>query len=295
MRTLGFGFGFALIAAGCTSSSPDASKVPGASLTPRADTAAAVACGDSVAWYGDASPDLVYSFTYNAADELVHANGVFAAGGANDVIDYTWDAAGNFTGMTEGDGSYQNTITAAYDTTNGMTDYATSYTSADYNDGWDYAMSNFIAPWQPGREVITETGQAPFGYTLAYDADGRLTSAVPDSGAPTTYTYDDAARTVTIDTGAGAWHGVITYDADNNELSEVWGGSDPSAIASSTVYAWSGDALQSSTYSSGSQADPKALSVVEVDTMQYSCAAAAHVGTGHAVRPGIARPGVTLR
>jgi YD repeat-containing protein len=147
-------------------------------------------------------------------------------------------------------------------------------------------MSDFLGPWQPQREVITEQGQSPFGYTLAYDADGRLTTATPDTGDATTYTYDDAAGTLTIDTGNGAFTGVITYDTtDFRELSETWGGSDPSAWASATVYNWSGEQLDSITYSSGTQDAPKMLTTVEVDTLRYDCAMARRGGTARFIRP----------
>ena len=169
-----------------------------------------------------------------------------------------------------------------------MTDYATSETGPSYSDGWDYAMSSFLGPWQPQREVITETGQAGFGYTLAYDADGRLVTATPDTGAATTYAYDDAAGTITWDSGAGAFHGVISYDADGNELSETWGGTDPSAIAGSYAFAWTGDQLLSETYSSGTQDAPQTVSVVETDTLVYDCAAARRGGSARLVKP---RPG----
>ncbi len=278
--------GLVLLVASCTSSSTTDFKLPSASLTPRADTATmTVACGDAIAWDGDATPDLTYAFSYNASGELTHADGVYAAGGPDDQIDYTWDANGDFTHMNESNGSYQSTINETYDPTNGLTDYATSWSSQGQSDAWDYAMSAFVAPWQPGREVITEAGQSAYGYTLDYDTDGRLTEAVPDTGDATSYTYDDQGLTVTVDTGNGAFHGVITYDSDGAELSEVWGGTDPSAIASSDVYAWNGDALETATYSSGTDAAPQTLTVYEVDTMQYACPAARKAGATRALRP----------
>ncbi len=265
------GFGLVLFAVGCTSSPAD-HKLPSARLTPHLDSAtASVACGEDVAWNGDATPDERFAFTYDSNGFLTHADGAFAAGGPNESIDYSYDMAGDFTHMLDanGYGGSQSEITADYDATNGLVDYAWSYTSTSYSDAWTYAMSSFLGPWQPQREVVTEQGQPGLGYTLAYDADGRLTTATPDRGTPTTYTYDDQALTLTIDSGAGASHGVIAYDTDFRELSEVWGGSDPNAVASSTVFDWSGDQLNDITYSAGTP-----LQVVEVDTLRYSCAAA---------------------
>jgi YD repeat-containing protein len=182
-------------------------------------------------------------------------------------------------------------IAASYDATNGLTDYTWAVQSPSYNDSWDYAMSSFVAPFEPGREVATEAGQQPFGYTLAYDADGRLTSATPDTGAATTYTYDDAAGTITADTGNGAFTEVLTFDSQNRELSDDTGGTDPNAWFTSDVFAWSGDNLASVTYSAASQAASQTLSTVEVDTIQYQCAAARKGGTAKLFRPqGLRRP-----
>jgi YD repeat-containing protein len=278
-----------LAVAACGTTSADDHKVPGASLTPKPDTGTvSQPCGDSIAWNGDASPDAIYTYAYNAAGELTGATGVFTAGGPDDVIAYGYDAAGDFTSMTESDGSggWTSDITAAYDPTDGLTDYDTSWAGGGSSDGWDYAMSAFVAPWQPGREVLTETGGQPFGYTLAYDSSGRLTLATPDSGAPTTYTYDDAAGTLALDTGSGAFTGLISYDDNGNELSEVWGGTDPSVIDSSTVYVWNDGALVSATYSSGTQAAPTTLAVEEVDTMLYNCPAAKRGGNTRVIRAG---------
>src|SRR5579863_211423 len=117
-----------LFAAACTAAGTD-SKLPSASFTPHAQNAidTSVACGDSVAYNGDTSPDVNYAYTYNAAGELVHAEGVFTAGGPDDAIDYGYDAAGDFTSMNEVDGSAGSKISATYDATNGMTDYNESW------------------------------------------------------------------------------------------------------------------------------------------------------------------------
>ena len=276
------GYGIGLFAVGCTSAPAD-HKLPSARFAPHLDSnTAAIACGEDVAWNGDTTPDERFAFTYDGNGFLTHADGAFAAGGSNESIDYSYDADGNFTGMvdTNGFGGSQSQIAADYDATNGLVDYAWSYASTDYNDSWTYAMSSFLAPWQPQREVVTEQGQPGLGYTLAYDADGRLITAAPDGGTPTTYTYDDQALTLTIDTGAGAFHGVIAYDTDFEELSEVWGGTDPNAVPSSTVFAWSGEQLDGMTYSAGTP-----LQVLEVDTLDYACATARRGGTTKFLTP----------
>jgi YD repeat-containing protein len=276
MTTLCAALGFALLPSACTSSDAPA-ILPGATVTPHLKSlATAVACGDDVAFYGDASPDIRYTYTYNSAGFVTQATGVYAAGGPNDSIDYTWDAAENFTHYLETNGPDQSRveIAAAYDASNDLTDYTWSETATDYADSWDYAFSGFVGANEPSREVITEQGASGFGYQLDYDSFGRLTSAVPDSGDPTTYTYDDDNLTITVDTDNGAFTGVIVYDADGGELSETWGGSDPSAIASQDVYNWSGDELLSATYSSGSTDAPDQLVTVETDTVRYDCSSA---------------------
>ena len=274
------GFGFAFLVVGCAS--PPDQKLPSMSITPHLEsTPANAACGDNVTLDGDSAPDLRYTFAYDDNGFLTHASGVFTAGGPDDSIDYSYDSAGNFTHMVEahGWGDSSSEIIASYDGAN-LLDYSWSYTQADYQDSWDYAMSDFGASG-PAREDITEAGQPSFGYALVYDGDGRLVQAIPDSGDAIAYSYDDAGRTVTVDEGNGAFHGVISYDENFDETSEVWGGSDPSAIASTDVYAWNGEQLLSATYSSGTTDNPQQLAVVETDTMQYACGAAKHTSLRH--------------
>jgi YD repeat-containing protein len=276
-------FGFLLLAVGCASS-PSDHKLPSATFTPHLDsTPAANPCGDDIAFYGDPSPDLRYAFTYDGNGLVTHAEGVFTAGGPDDAIDYTWDASDNLTHMLEANGSNGSTeITAAYDATNGLTSYTWGATWGGQTDNWTYAMSGFVAPWQPTTELISEQGGGSYNYTLAWDADGRLVTATPDQGPATTYTYDDTALTITIDTGSGAFHGVISYDAQDRELSENWGGTDPQAIASAVVYNWNGDQFAGDTYSSGSPQAPQTLQLVETDTMRYDCSMSRQ--SSHAVR-----------
>lgn len=273
MRTLP-GLGFALLAVGCTSS--EDRKLPSATFTPHLDNAqSSVACGDDVAFYGATTPDLRFTFTYGAAGELTHAEGVYTAGGANNTIDYTYNASGLFTHMVEahawGDSSAE--ITATYDATDNLLNYRYDTSGAKWSDSWEYAMSQFVGPNQPTREVISEGGQS-WGYQLVYDATNRLVQVVPDSGPTTTYSYDDVARRIDTNTDNGAWTYSIFYDEDFRETSANWGGSDPSAIWGDETYAWNSDRLDSMTYRSGTYDAPTQVSTIEVDTMQYSCPAA---------------------
>ena len=269
------GLTLSLLVAGCTSGTDH--PLPSATFTPHLDSqTTTVACGDDIALYGATSPDLRYRYTYDPAGQLVHATGAYAAGGTDDAIDYTYDATGNMTHLleTRGWGDARVEIAAGYDATNGLVDYTYDVTAPDYHDAWHYTLSDFVGPGQPGRETVTEAGQPALGYQLAYDAMNRLVQAAPDSGPATTYTYDDVARTITMDTGNGAWHGVYLYDDQDRALSETWGGTDPSAWASETDYAWTGDRLDSMTYSSGTEQAPQQLALVETDTLRYDCASA---------------------
>jgi YD repeat-containing protein len=265
-----------LFAAACGTNATTDDHLPSASLTPhtRSETAS-VACGDDVALYGSATPDLRYTYTYDSGGRFTHAQGVYTAGGADNTIDYTWDSADRFTHMVDdhGWGDSHTEIDEGYDGDN-LASYAYTTTSADYSAAWQYTYSDFLGPWQPQREVIAEEGQPPFGYELAYDSFGRLITATPDAGDATTYTYDDTAGTIASDTGNGAWTDVTTYGADWTELSDVWGGSDPSAIAGEYTLAWDGDALVSETYRSGSQDAPTQLETIEIDTLRYDCSSA---------------------
>jgi len=266
--------GFGLFTAACgTDASSD--HLPSVSITPHTNTQAAdVACGDDVTLGEGTTPDLRYSFSYDSGGRMTHAQGVYAAGGADDSIDYTWDSADRFTHLVEahGWGDSSTEVTETYDGDD-LASYAYAVTSADYNASWLYAYSSYAGPWQPLREVVT-TQDGAFGDTLAYDSLGRLISSTPDNGPATTITYDDAARTVTQDTGHGGWTDVTTYRADWAELSEVWGGSDPSAIAGSYTYVWDGDSLVSEVYRTGSEAAPTTVETIETDTMRYACSSA---------------------
>jgi len=260
---------------GCTS--PAEHKLPSASITPKLDSRPAnAACGDDITLNGDTAPDLRYAYDFDGDGNLTHATGVYTAGGANDSIDYTYDNLDRMTHMLEsrGWGDTRFEITADYDTLGELVDYIYDESGTNFHDNWTYGYSQFNAQGEPAREVITQPGQPDIGYTLNYDPDGRLSGWSQDNGPSTTYTYDDAAGTITMDTNNGQWTGVIAYDSDFRELSETYGGSDPSAIATDYAYNWDSDRLLSATYRQSPNNDPAQLTTVEVDTLQYNCAAA---------------------
>jgi hypothetical protein len=273
-----------LFAAGCASQDSDP-KLPSATFTPHLDTQATpIACGDDLALYGDTTPDLVYAYTYDATGMLSHVEGVYAAGGADETTDYTWSGY-NMTHMLDqnGWGSARTEITETYDANSNLLDYVWDYSYPSYHDNWDYAFSSFTGN-NPGREVLTEQGQPSFGYTLSYDSDGRLVQATPDDGsAPELWTYDDSGLTISYDVDNGAWHGTYVYDDQYRELSDTEGGTDPSAIESTDIFAWSGDELLTETYSSGTYSAPDDVQLVETDTLLYSCPAA-RVAAGRSLR-----------
>lgn len=290
--------GIAILTAGCTSA-PDEHKLPSATFTPHLEMQhSAIACGDDIAFYGSPTPDLHYGFAFDAANHITAANGIWLADGSTESTVYTW-AGDNLTNMlwTNSWDTSQAAVVAHYDAANNLLDYTWSVASPDYTDAWTYAFSNFMGPNQPLREDILQAGQPAFGYDLVYDAFGRLSAAIPGTGPSTTWTYDDLARTITVDTGNGAFTGVMTYDAADRPLSSTWTGSDPSMIDGEEVYAWTGARLDTITYRSGSDVAPHQLELIQVDTMLYNCAMARLAGqrTPFKSPPLRGVPGVTAR
>jgi hypothetical protein len=275
MRT----FGFTLLLVGCTSAehgAPD-KQLPSATFTPHlANAASDVACGDDVALYGDATPDLRYLYTYDNQGRLAHVDGTFADASPNTTVDYTWDGW-NMTHMLEqhGWGDSRTEITENFTGVN-LTSYTWDYSQADYHDAWTYAYSAFAGDYQPTHEDVSEAGQSTvYGYALGYDGFGRLVSATPDSGDPaTTWSYDDTALTISSDWNNGAYTDVMAYDDQYRFLGETWGGSDPAAIAGDETYDWNGEQLVSAVYRSGSQDAPKQVELIETDTLRYDCSQA---------------------
>lgn len=259
---------------GCSSSEH---KLPTATFTPHLTAQdASVACGEDVAFNGNATWDLRYAFAYDSEGRLSSGTGTWAHATAVDTFAYTY-AGENFASYayTSGWDNSQETVDATYDAANNMVGYAWSYAG----DTWSYAFSSFVGANQPAREDVIHGSDPAFGYDLAYDANHRLISAVPTTGPTWTWTYDDAAGTITADAGNGDIHGVYTYDSDDKPLSEVWTGTDPQMVDSSNVYAWDADRLLTitSTYGTDSQ----------VSTMRYDCTAArmASGHTTHVIKP----------
>lgn len=263
------------LVAGCGGSG-GSQKLPGLSFTPQLSARqAGIACGDDVDWSGDGSLDARYTYAFDDAGQLSHATGVFTAGGPDDNLDYSYDGAGNFTHLLESTGAGGSTyeVSATYDGGN-LATYATAYDGPDGHQGYTYALSDYTNA-QPGTEVISVDGGGTETWTLSYDADGRLVSASSDQGDRETWTYDDAAGTITVEEDGGAFTGVIAYDADFREMSEVWGGSSPAAVASVTTFTWEGEELVSESFQSGTEEAPTVLQMWEVDTLRYDCESAA--------------------
>ena len=267
--------GLAILVTAC-SEAPQEPKLPSATFTPHLESqAASVACGQDIAFYGNPSADLRYGFVYDNAGRMTQANGVWLADGSTENTVFTW-SGNNLTNMlatSSYDGS-QSAITASYAADDSLLSYTWALTAPGYQDSWTYAFSDFIAPHQPARETISQAGGPSLGYDLAYDVHGRLVEAVPDSGPSTTWTYDDQALTITVDTDNGAIVGVLTYGTDYRPLTSSWTGTDPQMIDGDETWAWSGDQLDTITYRSGSETAPHQLEVVQVDTMLYNCASA---------------------
>nr|HEX4317970.1 hypothetical protein [Kofleriaceae bacterium] len=222
------------------------------------------ACGDDVALDGHATPDIRYSYAFDALGRMVGATGEYADGGSADTLAYSYDNLGNLVHSVEsnGPGGTRVELIYDYDTLEQLADYVYSDAEPAGSDTQAFAMSQFTTAGQPTVEVISEGGLSSH-YALAYDDRARLISATT-AGTVTTYTYDDDARTLVIDTDSGAYHGEIDYDDDARELDEQWGGSASDAERSRTTYRYGGDGLHDVTYEIGSD-----LEVAEVDTLRY--------------------------
>jgi YD repeat-containing protein len=248
-----------------------ARKLPGASLVPRfAARSAPRACGDDIAIDGGSTPALRYRFDYDALGRLAIAVGTFTSGGPDETIEYTYDHLGHTTHIVQARAAAatEDEIVADYDTLGDLVDYTLTAESAPAQR---YAYASFDSAGQPTAETYSQTGRPDLSLQLEYDSSERIERVTGDDGSVTTYTYDDDGRTLTVDTGAGAWHGVIDYDDRARELSESWDGTALGAIANATEYTWNGELLTTATYRSGSQVAPHDLATVEVDTYRYDC------------------------
>jgi YD repeat-containing protein len=250
-----------LLLAAC--GTPTGHKVPGRSPMPQpTQHASPPACEDDVALSGDAAPDIRYVYAYDGHGRVAHMLGTFAAGGADETIDYGYDNLGHLMRTHDARGAdVVLDVTAEYDTLGDLL----VYDYAAPGDTRHYEMSAFTDAGLPTAELASFGGPA-IHVQLDYDAFGRLARTTDDTGSTTTYRYDDDGRTLSIDTDGGKFHGEVVYDDRDRELSEAWGGSDPSAVPSETDYAYDGDRLLSVTMRQGSP-----LATVETDTLRYTC------------------------
>jgi YD repeat-containing protein len=254
-------------------SAPAVKRLPGASTTPVLGIArTSRSCGYDVSRDGT-SPYVRYVYAYDPLGRIARATGQFAAGGPDDHVDYTYDHLDHMTHVieTRGGGSDMLEQIDSFDTLGDLVEYTLDQHGLGYNSSTQYTYSDLTASGQPKLESIVDNGSLPARYLLTYDATDRLVAATLTGGATTTYTYDDdQGRTLTVDTDNGAFHGVYIYDDQDRELSETWGGTDPSATASATTYDYADDLLSTITYQqAATTADP--LVTVEVDTMRYAC------------------------
>lgn len=256
-------------------SAPAARPIPGASITPHLDDhRAPPACGEDVTFAGDRTPDIHYRYTYDDLGRLSHVVGTFTYEPGQDTIDYAWDNLGHLTHSLQSDppDGEQVEITSNYDTLGDLVDYTYDEIEPQLRDTIHYQYASLSDTGQPTHETIAETGQPDLHYTLVYDARDRIALTMQDGGPTTLYSYDDDARTTTIDTNQGQFHGLVVYDDRNRELSETWGGSDPAALASQTTYDFDGDRLVTISYESGDSTSPHDLRPIETETVLYDCA-----------------------
>src|SRR5690349_8851497 len=168
---------------GC-SSPPTKQIMPGASITP-STRKSFDACGLDISWSGG-EIDLRYQFTYDVLGRLDRARGTYAHGGADDILEYTWDNLDRMVAIVQTHGTVRTTTTEAiYNTLGDLLEYT------DANG--HYVFSDFTDAGQPTRERIL-AGRQESHYTLEYDAYQRIIRTLSDVGGPTIYTYDDDAR-----------------------------------------------------------------------------------------------------
>jgi YD repeat-containing protein len=260
----------ALVAIAACNPTP-ARKLPGATMVPKLGHTerAAEACGFDVAFNGSPTVTVRYTNMYDELGRVIRVAGRYEDFGPDDFIDYTYDHLDHLTHSleTRGAGYDRAEETEDYDTLGDLVAYTLEQSGPGYDQTTKYLYRDLSPSGQPATEIISFTGSPDANYQLAYDETDRIIAAVVEGGSTTTYTYDDDdTRSVTIDTDHGAFVGVVTYDDQSRELSEVWGGSDPQAQHQQTTYVWSGDRLGSITFLQGTP-----LATVEVETPRYRC------------------------
>ena len=261
-----------VVVAAC--SAPADRKLPGASITPHLDSHhGAPACGDDVTFDGDTDARPSLSVRLRRPRSALSRDRHVHLGPGESIIDYACDNLDHLTHSLQSETvtGARVEITSDYDTLGDLVDYIYDDAQPQYSDTLHYQFASLTDTGMPTTETISETGQPDLHYTLVYDARDRVALTMQDGGPTTIYTYDDDARTITIDTNAGQFHGVIAYDDQNRELSELWGGSDPAALATQTTYDYDGDRLVQVAFASGDATSPHDLRPIETDTVLYDC------------------------
>ena len=243
-----------LLLAACEA--PAAHPVPGIwRASQLRSTLPAAACGTDISFGGPIA--LRYRYLYDAFGRLAFARGTYTDSPYEDTIAYRWDNLDQLTGVVQRstwDGSVVE-IEALYSSLGDLVEYTWRGPRVERHR-YEYDVRGL-----PDREII-EVGKLAAAFELHYDATNRIVLATGDAST-TVYTYDDDARTITIDTDDGAFVGVIEYDGEDHQLAERWSGSDPMAAHTEQLYTWSGDRLDRMTSRSGDD--------VQIETYLYAC------------------------
>ncbi len=239
-------------------------ELPGVALAPKLrSTLPAAACGTEIAFAENGPIEMRYRYLYDAFGRLSFARGELLQSRYEDTIEYRWDNLDQMSSIVQHSSWDRRVveIEALYSTLGDLDEY----TYRRNGEVERHTYGDRDARGLPGRETIALGGKAgvPVAtFALHYDASGRLVLATAD-GTTTVYSYDDDARTITIDTDDGAVLGVIELDDSNRELSERWTGTDPSAIDSEQIFTWSGDRLERMTY--------REEDSLQIETYLYDC------------------------
>jgi hypothetical protein len=250
---------YALILLAACSTAPRA-KLPGAEIAPQLEARTpSEVCATDIAFTESGRVDLRYRYSYDDLGRIAFAKGTYTTGVTAETLEYDWDNLDHMVHLVEAAGKQRYEVIAQYNTLGDLLDYTAG--------GEHHVYSELSETGLPTRETING-----FAYRIEYDATNRVTRYAPEDGsAPTIYTYDDEARTVTVDTDNGAYRGLVTYDEANHELSEHWDGTAEGVIARDLGYAWDGDRLQAITMRMGTDAAPHALVFAHRETYSYRC------------------------
>jgi RHS repeat-associated protein len=161
------------------------------------------------------SAPLSYGFTYDDADQLTQlgiTNAQTAA--ALLILGYSYDAAGNITGITS---SRDGAATYTYDALNRLA----SVSSPGFNAAYAYDAAgnrtqagNITYTYDAGGRLVS----ASDGTTYTYDANGNLKTRTKN-GQTTTFTWDGQSRLVRIDYPGGTFS-QYTYDDSGRRTSK---------------------------------------------------------------------------